>query len=146
MTVLTKKDEKRLDVIPRVYRSELTVLEAARVMDSASASVCRRFDPRARPINRARSIEGAQRNHPAMTHQERKEILGCLIDHIVVGATKEKSRVPFFGRPAPKHLFSSGAVPACSILSTSSIHRGLPPEKSNSISSTVKPPPAKSWR
>jgi hypothetical protein len=29
-------------------------------------------------------------NHPAMTHQERKEILRCLIDHITVGATKEK--------------------------------------------------------
>src|SRR5262249_14948866 len=29
-------------------------------------------------------------NHAAMTHQERKEILRCLIDHIVVAATKDK--------------------------------------------------------
>jgi DNA invertase Pin-like site-specific DNA recombinase len=29
-------------------------------------------------------------NHPAVTHQERKEILRCLIDHIVVTATKER--------------------------------------------------------
>src|SRR5262249_3787251 len=29
-------------------------------------------------------------NHPAMTHQERKGILRCLIDHIVVAATKDK--------------------------------------------------------
>ena len=29
-------------------------------------------------------------NHLAMTHQERKEILRCLIDHIVVAATKDK--------------------------------------------------------
>jgi predicted DNA-binding transcriptional regulator YafY len=32
MTTLTMKDEKRLDVIQRVYRSELTVAEAALVM------------------------------------------------------------------------------------------------------------------
>jgi len=29
-------------------------------------------------------------HHPVVTHQERKEILRCLIDHIVVAATKEK--------------------------------------------------------
>ena len=29
-------------------------------------------------------------HHPVVTHQERKEILGCLIDHIVVSATKER--------------------------------------------------------
>jgi hypothetical protein len=28
--------------------------------------------------------------HAAVTHQERKEILRCLIDHIVVGATKSR--------------------------------------------------------
>ena len=32
MTTLTMQDEKRLDVIQRVYRSELTVIEAALVM------------------------------------------------------------------------------------------------------------------
>ena len=32
MTTLTMKDEQRLDVIQRVYRSEITVVEAARVM------------------------------------------------------------------------------------------------------------------
>jgi hypothetical protein len=32
MTTLTMKDEKRLGVIQRVYRSELTVLEAARTV------------------------------------------------------------------------------------------------------------------
>ena len=32
MTTLTMKDEKRLDVIQRVYRSELTVVEAARTL------------------------------------------------------------------------------------------------------------------
>ena len=30
MTTLTMRDEKRLDVIQRVYRNEITVLEAAR--------------------------------------------------------------------------------------------------------------------
>ena len=33
MTTLTMKDEKRLDVIQRVYRSELTVVEAAQILD-----------------------------------------------------------------------------------------------------------------
>ncbi len=32
MTTLTMKDEKRLDVIQRVYRSELTVGQAALVL------------------------------------------------------------------------------------------------------------------
>ena len=32
MTTLTMKDEKRLDVIQRVYRSELTVGQAALIM------------------------------------------------------------------------------------------------------------------
>ena len=33
MTTLTMKDEKRLDVIQRVYRSELTVVEAAQILN-----------------------------------------------------------------------------------------------------------------
>ncbi len=32
MTTLTMQDEKRLDVIQRVYRGELTVVQAALVM------------------------------------------------------------------------------------------------------------------
>ena len=36
MTTLTMKDEKRLDVIQRVYRSELTVVEAA--LDTGSSA------------------------------------------------------------------------------------------------------------
>ncbi len=32
MTTLTMQDEKRLDVIQRVYRSELTVVQAALLM------------------------------------------------------------------------------------------------------------------
>jgi DNA-directed RNA polymerase specialized sigma subunit len=32
MTTLTMRDEKRLDVIQRVYRSEITVREAAQVL------------------------------------------------------------------------------------------------------------------
>ena len=29
-------------------------------------------------------------HHPVVTHQERKEILRCLIDHVMVTATKER--------------------------------------------------------
>src|SRR4029434_4146117 len=35
-------------------------------------------------------------NHPPVTHQERKEILRCLIDHIVVAATKERIDATIF--------------------------------------------------
>ena len=33
-------------------------------------------------------------HHPNVTHQERKEILRCLIDHIAVAATKQKIDAP----------------------------------------------------
>jgi DNA invertase Pin-like site-specific DNA recombinase len=35
-------------------------------------------------------------HHPAVTNQERKEILRCIIDHIVVGATKERIDATIF--------------------------------------------------
>jgi hypothetical protein len=35
-------------------------------------------------------------HHPVVTHQERKEILRCLIDHVVVAATKEKIDATIF--------------------------------------------------
>ena len=35
-------------------------------------------------------------HHPLVTHQERKEILRCLIDHIVVAATKERIDAAIF--------------------------------------------------
>ena len=49
MTTLTMRDEKRLDVIQRVYRSELTVRQAALVM-GLSERQCYRVKARsARP-------------------------------------------------------------------------------------------------
>jgi hypothetical protein len=44
-------------------------------------------------------------NHPAMTHQERKEILRCLIDHITVGATKEKIEGTIFWKTGAQTPF-----------------------------------------
>ena len=40
-------------------------------------------------------------HHPAVTYQERKEILRCLIDHIVVSATDERIDARLYGRLAP---------------------------------------------
>ena len=45
MTTLTMKDEKRLDVIQRVYRSELTVVQAALVL-GVSERQCYRIKAR----------------------------------------------------------------------------------------------------
>ena len=45
MTTLTMKNEKRLDIIQRVYRSELTVGRAAQVM-GLSERQCRRVKGR----------------------------------------------------------------------------------------------------
>jgi hypothetical protein len=44
-------------------------------------------------------------NHPAMTHQERKEILRCLIDHIVVAATKDKIEGTIFWKAGAQTSF-----------------------------------------
>ena len=43
--------------------------------------------------------------HPAVTHQERKEILRCLIDHIVVAATDERLEATISGKLAVKRLY-----------------------------------------
>ena len=45
MTILTMRDEKRLDVIQRVYRSELTVVQAALVL-GVSERQCYRIKAR----------------------------------------------------------------------------------------------------
>ena len=53
MTTLTMQDEKRLDVIQRVYRSELTVAQAALVM-GVSERQCYRI--KARVIGGAKGV------------------------------------------------------------------------------------------
>jgi DNA invertase Pin-like site-specific DNA recombinase len=45
-------------------------------------------------------------HHPAVTHQERKEILRCVIDHVVVVATKEKIDATIFWRTGERTPFS----------------------------------------
>ena len=59
MTTLTMKDEKRLDVIQRVYRSELTVVQAALVM-GVSERQCYRVKAR---VGKGRS-EGSGSRQP----------------------------------------------------------------------------------
>ena len=44
-------------------------------------------------------------HHPAVTHQERKEILRCLIDHIVVTATKEKIDATILWKSGEPNIF-----------------------------------------
>src|SRR6266480_5171547 len=45
-------------------------------------------------------------NHPSVTHQERKEVLRCLIDHIVVAATKERIDATIFWKSGEQTPFS----------------------------------------
>ncbi len=57
-----------------------------------------------------------------MTHQEKKEIVRCLIDHIVVTADKEKIDATIvYGNPAPKRPSMSGVPVAAIILFASSM-------------------------
>jgi Recombinase len=48
--------------------------------------------------------------HPAVTHQERKEILRCVIDHIVVAATKERIDAKIFWKSGGQTPFSLWSV------------------------------------
>jgi hypothetical protein len=45
-------------------------------------------------------------HHPVVTHQERKELLRCMIDHIVVDATKEKIDATIFWKSGEQTTFS----------------------------------------
>jgi transposase len=62
MTTLTMKDEKRLDIIQRVYRSELTVVEAARVM-GLSERQCYRIKARVKKAG-AKGVVHGNRGRP----------------------------------------------------------------------------------
>ena len=44
-------------------------------------------------------------HHPLVTHQERKELLRCVIDHIVVGATKERIDATIFWKTGEQTPF-----------------------------------------
>ena len=57
MTTLTMKDEKRLDVIQRVYRSELTVIEAAQILN-ISERQCYRVKARVKKAGAKGVIHG----------------------------------------------------------------------------------------
>ena len=58
MTTLTMQDEKRLNVIQRVYRGELTVVQAALVMGVCERQ-CYRVKSRVGKALRARRLRGS---------------------------------------------------------------------------------------
>jgi hypothetical protein len=72
MTTLTMKDEKRLDVIQRVYRSEITVVEAARVM-GLSERQCYRVKARVGKAG-AKGVVHGNRGRPCKCKIEDKVI------------------------------------------------------------------------
>jgi transposase len=72
MTTLTMKDEKRLDVMQRVYRSELTVVEAARAL-GISERQCYRIKARVKKAG-AKGVVHGNRGRPCKCKLEDKVI------------------------------------------------------------------------
>jgi transposase len=72
MTTLTMRDEKRLDVIQRVYRSELTVVEAARTL-GISERQCYRIKARVKKAG-AKGVVHGNRGRPCKCKLEDKVI------------------------------------------------------------------------
>lgn len=72
MTTLTMKDEKRLDVMQRVYRSELTVVEAARAL-GISERQCYRIKARVKKTG-AKGVVHGNRGRPCKCKIEDKVI------------------------------------------------------------------------
>src|SRR5438309_9457108 len=72
MTTLTMQDEKRLDVIQRVYRSELTVIEAALVM-GLSERQCYRIKARVGKTG-AKGVVHGNRGRPCKRKTKEKTV------------------------------------------------------------------------
>src|SRR6185295_8063767 len=72
MTTLTMKDEKRLDVIQRVYRSELTVGQAALVM-GLSERQCYRVKARVSKVG-AKGVVHGNRGRPCKRRLKDKTV------------------------------------------------------------------------
>jgi len=72
MTTLTMRDEKRLDVIQRVYRSELTVIEAAQLLN-ISERQCYRIKGRVKKGG-AKGVVHGNRGRPCKCKLEEKVI------------------------------------------------------------------------
>ena len=72
MTTLTMEEEKRLDVIQRVYRSELTVLQAARTLGIRERP-CYRIKARVKKAG-AKGVVHGNRGRPCKCKLEDKVI------------------------------------------------------------------------
>ncbi|MGE5302495.1 MAG: recombinase family protein [Alphaproteobacteria bacterium] len=98
-----QKARERADLtrgdLPRVYRDALEKLERVfqekeeferKIAREQSAPKADEPGDDLEELCRLASDVPGLWHHPVVTHQERKEILRCLIDHIVVTATKER--------------------------------------------------------
>ena len=72
MTTLTMKDEKRLDVIHRVSRSEIKVLQAARVLE-LSERQCNRVKARIGKVG-AKGVVHGNRGRPCKPKTKEKTV------------------------------------------------------------------------
>jgi transposase len=101
MTTLTMKDEKRLDVIQRVYRSELTVVEAARTL-GLSERQCYRIKARVKKSG-AKGVVHGNRGRPCkckIEDQVVRRIVGLALgkyqgfnDHHLTEKLKEQESI-----------------------------------------------------
>ena len=72
MTTLTMKDEKRLDIIHRVSRSEITLLQAARVL-GLSERQCYRVKARVGKVG-AKGVVHGNRGRPCKRKTKEKTV------------------------------------------------------------------------
>jgi phage gp16-like protein len=96
MTTLTMKDEKRLDVIQRVHRRELTVVEAARVM-GLSERKCYRVKVRENKHGAKGVVHGnrrrlCKRKRKGKTHRPPLEL--ARKNKMVLGHTERHGAIP----------------------------------------------------
>ena len=85
MTTLTMQDEKRLDVIQRVYRSELTVVQAALVM-GVSERQCYRIKARVGKAG-AKGVVHGNRGRPCK-RKIKEKVVKRVVELSARGSTK----------------------------------------------------------
>src|SRR4026208_1695968 len=119
MTTLTMKDEKRLDVIQREYRSELTVVEAARTL-GLSERQCYRIKARVGQAG-AKGVVHGNRGRPCKQKTKEKIVRRVVElargkyqgfnDHHLTEKLKEQEQIELSREKVRRILRAQGVVP-----------------------------------
>ena len=122
MTTLTMKDEKRLDIIQRVYRSELTVGQAALIM-GLSERQCYRVKARVNKAG-AKGVVHGNRGRPCKRRLKDSTVRRVLElargkykgfnDHHLTEKLKEQESIELSREKVRRILRARGSVPPTS--------------------------------